>query len=166
MLVCGDFNTVPTRSGWFSYLLLPNCTSNYDCGHWYPIKLTWSSFKMFFSAPHSLLAMGKIDPLHPDLMVDPLGILRPHTKLTHQLPLVIIFPKNRKGMQKNRERHTENYFTLWAMQVSAYSSFARMGGSLIAEQQRRTMDPTSNEPLFTNCTRDFIGTLDYIFYTG
>ncbi|CAH8269060.1 unnamed protein product [Arabidopsis lyrata] len=89
------------------------------------------------SAPHTLLAMGKVDPLHPDLMVDPLGILRPHTKLTHQLPL-----------------------------VSAYSSFARMGGSVIAEQQRRRMDPASNEPLFTNCTRDFIGTLDYIFYTA
>lgn len=52
-----------------------------------------------FSAPHSLLAMGKVDPLHPDLMVDPLGILRPHTKLTHQLPLVIIFPENGKQMQ-------------------------------------------------------------------
>lgn len=89
------------------------------------------------SAPHSLLAVGKVDPMHPDLMVDPLGILRPHTKLTHQLPL-----------------------------VSAYSSFARMGGSLTAEQQRRRMDPSSNEPLFTNCTRDFIGTLDYIFYTA
>ncbi|KAF8085221.1 hypothetical protein N665_0676s0033 [Sinapis alba] len=89
------------------------------------------------SPPHSLLALGKVDPMHPDLMVDPLGILRPHTKLTHQLPL-----------------------------VSAYSSFARMGGSLTAEQQRRRMDPASNEPLFTNCTRDFIGTLDYIFYTA
>ncbi|MBA0551300.1 hypothetical protein Golob_022192, partial [Gossypium lobatum] len=40
------------------------------------------------SAPHSLLAMGKVDPLHPDLLVDPLAILRPHSKLTHQLPLV------------------------------------------------------------------------------
>lgn len=59
-----------------------------------------------------------------------------------------------------------NHPTLRAMQVSAYSSFARMGGSLTAEQQRRRMDPSSNEPLFTNCTRDFIGTLDYIFYTG
>lgn len=28
------------------------------------------------------------------------------------------------------------------------------------------MDPNTNEPLFTNCTRDFIGTLDYIFYSG
>ncbi|XWS43274.1 hypothetical protein CRYUN_Cryun16bG0089000 [Craigia yunnanensis] len=88
------------------------------------------------SAPHSLLAMGKVDPLHPDLLVDPLAILRPHSKLTHQLPL-----------------------------VSAYSSFAR-GVSLGLEQQRRRMDPTTNEPLFTNCTRDFIGTLDYIFYTA
>jgi CCR4-NOT transcription complex subunit 6 len=34
------------------------------------------------------------------------------------------------------------------------------------EHQRRRMDPATNEPLFTNCTRDFLGTLDYIFYTG
>ncbi|KAJ8448115.1 hypothetical protein Cgig2_031839 [Carnegiea gigantea] len=88
------------------------------------------------SAPHALLALGKVDPLHPDLAVDPLGILRPHTKLAHQLPL-----------------------------VSAYSSFARGIGPIL-EQQRRRMDPSTNEPLFTNCTRDFIGTHDYIFYTA
>ncbi|KAL6540434.1 Carbon catabolite repressor protein 4 1 [Orobanche minor] len=88
------------------------------------------------SAPHSLLAMGKVDPLHPDLAVDPLGILRPTAKLTHQLPL-----------------------------VSAYSSFARVGVGLGLEQRRR-MDPATNEPLFTNCTRDFIGTHDYIFYSA
>jgi hypothetical protein len=28
------------------------------------------------------------------------------------------------------------------------------------------MDPNTSEPQFTNCTRDFLGTLDYIFYTG
>lgn len=89
------------------------------------------------SAPHALLAMGKVDPLHPDLAADPLGILRPNSKLVHQLPL-----------------------------VSAYSSFARMGVGLGLEQQRRRLDPSTNEPLFTNCTRDFIGTLDYIFYTA
>ncbi|KAM5559106.1 carbon catabolite repressor protein 4 [Rosa sericea] len=89
------------------------------------------------SAPHTLLAMGKVDPSHIDLQVDPLNILRPLSKLIHQLPL-----------------------------VSAYSSFARLGVGLGLEQQRRRMDPTTNEPLFTNCTRDFIGTLDYIFYTA
>lgn len=89
------------------------------------------------SAPHALLAIGKVDPMHPDLAVDPLGILRPASKLAHQLPL-----------------------------VSAYSSFARMGVGLGLEQHRRRMDPTTNEPLFTNCTRDFIGTLDYIFYSA
>lgn len=88
------------------------------------------------SAPHSLLAMGKVEPQHPDLAVDPLGILRPHSKLAHQLPL-----------------------------VSAYSSFARGIGPAL-EQQRRRMDPSTNEPLFTNCTRDFIGTHDYIYYTA
>ncbi|KAD3068291.1 hypothetical protein R6Q59_017643 [Mikania micrantha] len=85
------------------------------------------------SAPHALLAIGKVDPLHPDLAVDPLGILRPDTKLTHTLPL-----------------------------VSAYSSFARSG----YEQQKKRVDPNTNEPLFTSCTRDFIGTLDYIFYSA
>ncbi|XP_009628616.1 carbon catabolite repressor protein 4 homolog 1-like [Nicotiana tabacum] len=89
------------------------------------------------SAPHALLAMGKVDPMHPDLAMDPLGILRPATKLMHQLPL-----------------------------VSAYSSFARMPVVLGLEQQRRRMDPSTNEPLFTNCTRDFIGTHDYIFYSA
>ncbi|KAL6986977.1 Carbon catabolite repressor protein 4 1 [Sarracenia purpurea var. burkii] len=89
------------------------------------------------SAPHALLAMGKVDPMHPDLAVDPLGILRPASKLTHQLPL-----------------------------VSAYSSFARIGVGLGLEQHRRRMDPSTNEPLFTNCTRDFIGTLDYVFYSA
>uniref|UniRef100_A0A164X6Q5 poly(A)-specific ribonuclease n=1 Tax=Daucus carota subsp. sativus TaxID=79200 RepID=A0A164X6Q5_DAUCS len=89
------------------------------------------------SAPHALLALGKVDPMHPELAVDPLNILRPATKLTHQLPL-----------------------------VSAYSSFARIGAGLGFEQQRRRMDPNTNEPLFTNCTRDFIGTLDYIFYSA
>uniref|UniRef100_A0A1D1Z1X0 poly(A)-specific ribonuclease n=1 Tax=Anthurium amnicola TaxID=1678845 RepID=A0A1D1Z1X0_9ARAE len=90
------------------------------------------------SAPHALLARGKVDQMHPDLAVDPLGILRPASKLTHQLPL-----------------------------VSAYSSFARMVGiSMSLEQQRSRMDHKTNEPLFTNCTRDFLGTLDYIFYTA
>ncbi|CAI0406493.1 unnamed protein product [Linum tenue] len=88
------------------------------------------------SAPHALLASGKVEPTHPDIVVDPLGILRPHSKLTHQLLL-----------------------------VSAYSSFVR-GVGLGVDQQRRKMDPLINEPLFTNCTRDFIGTLDYIYYTA
>lgn len=28
------------------------------------------------------------------------------------------------------------------------------------------MDLATEEPKFTNCTRDFLGTLDYIFFTG
>ncbi|CAM0146696.1 unnamed protein product [Urochloa decumbens] len=90
------------------------------------------------STSHGLLAMGKVDQMHPDLPVDPLGILRPLSKLTHQLPL-----------------------------VSAYSSFARMASvGYDLDHQRRRMDPATNEPLFTNCTRDFTGTIDYIFYTA
>lgn len=50
-------------------------------------------------------------------------------------------------------------------QVSAYSSFARTVG-LGYEQHKRRLDSSTNEPLFTKVTRDFIGSLDYIFYTG
>eukprot|EP00249_Psilotum_nudum_P020176 c27589_g1_i1 orf=780-2651(-) len=90
------------------------------------------------SAPHSLLSSGRVDPSHPELAFDPLGILRPASKLCHQLPL-----------------------------VSAYSAFAKMaGGNSGLEQQRQRIDLTTNEPLFTNCTRDFLGTLDYIFFTA
>ncbi|CAM6103432.1 unnamed protein product [Calypogeia fissa] len=85
------------------------------------------------SAPHALLATQRVEAGHPELATDPLGILRPFSKLCHQLPL-----------------------------RSAYSAFARMGG---VERQRRLIDSGSSEPLFTNCTRDFLGTLDYIFYT-
>ncbi|XP_047333891.1 carbon catabolite repressor protein 4 homolog 2-like [Impatiens glandulifera] len=89
------------------------------------------------SSTHALLATGKVDPSHPDLAVDPLGILRPSSKLTHNLPL-----------------------------VSAYSSFARPGVGPGLEQHRRRIDASTNDPLFTNCTRDFIGTVDYIFYSA
>lgn len=52
-------------------------------------------------------------------------------------------------------------------QVSAYASLGNMTGmGPTVEKQRRRMDPTTSEPQFTNCTRDFLGTLDYIFYTG
>lgn len=57
--------------------------------------------------------------------------------------------------------------TCQLLQVSAYSSFTiPVAGGISLEQQRRRMDPSTNEPLFTNCTRDFIGTVDYIFHTG
>lgn len=53
------------------------------------------------------------------------------------------------------------------VQVSAYASFGRMNGiGPTVEKQRRRMDVNTEEPQFTNCTRDFLGTLDYIFYTG
>lgn len=34
--------------------------------------------------------LNLIDPMHPELAVDPLGILRPANKLLHQLPLVSV----------------------------------------------------------------------------
>ncbi|XP_077213840.1 carbon catabolite repressor protein 4 homolog 1-like isoform X2 [Tasmannia lanceolata] len=43
--------------------------------------------------------------------------------------------------------------------VSAYSYFCRPGS------QQRCMDPSTNEPLFTNFTKRFRGTIDYIFHT-
>ncbi|KAF6151856.1 hypothetical protein GIB67_010430 [Kingdonia uniflora] len=89
------------------------------------------------SAPHTLLATGKVDQMHPDLVIDPLGILHPTNNLRHQLPL-----------------------------VSAYSSFAIPTADPGIEKQKSRMDLKTNEPFFTNCTRDFLGTVDYIFYSA
>ncbi|CAL8997363.1 unnamed protein product [Prunus brigantina] len=46
---------------------------------------------------------------------------------------------------------------------SAYACFFQSDG--IEEQQRRKMDSETMEPIFTNFTSEFTGTLDYIFFT-
>eukprot|EP00887_Chlorella_sp_A99_P001164 scaffold14.g1164.t1 len=122
MLVAGDFNTVP-GSGERLFLLMERLAH-------------------LFVAAHSLLVRGAVSPANPELSNDPLGILRPASKLQHQLPL-----------------------------ASAYGAVAAAGGGADADadhaalRQRRRLDPTSGEPRFTNITQDFRGTLDYILYT-
>ena len=91
------------------------------------------------SAAHNLLCNGRVDGAHPELATDPFGILRPPSKLQHPLPL-----------------------------VSAYTALTKQPclESDEAERQRARMDAQgTGEPIFTNCTKDFFGTLDYIFYT-
>ena len=94
------------------------------------------------SAAHCLLAGGRVEPDHPELAVDPLGILRPASKLAHGLPL-----------------------------ASAYATAAHGGPSEVSssegvERLRQRLDVGgTGEPLFTNLTRDFVGTLDYVFFT-
>lgn len=92
------------------------------------------------SAAHMLLSTGRVDPAHPEVGNDPLGILRPVAKLQHKLPL-----------------------------VSAYATAMRpdlANDPLVCERVRSRLDAATGEPLFTNYTRDFVGTLDYIFFTG
>lgn len=92
------------------------------------------------SAAHSLLATGRVDPNHPELNTDPLGILRPHAKLCHKLPLISAYTN--------------------AMRPEALS--ADVQG---VERLRKRLE-TSGEPIFSNITRDFMGTLDYLFFTA
>ena len=91
------------------------------------------------SAAHNLLTGGRVDAAHPELATDPFGILRPPSKLQHPLPL-----------------------------VSAYTALTKQPclESEAAERQRSRVDGAgTGEPIFTNCTREFFGALDYIFYT-
>ena len=47
-------------------------------------------------------------------------------------------------------------------------ALARAGPGVTAakvEAQRKALDRATSEPPFTNVTHDFVGTLDYIFYT-
>lgn len=92
------------------------------------------------SASHCLLVDGGIPVDHPELQNDPLGILRPVSKLCHQLPL-----------------------------VSAYTCLASQGPAELtprATKQKRCIDSRLHEPIFTNRTQDFTGTLDYVFFTS
>jgi hypothetical protein len=89
------------------------------------------------SAAHAMLVRGAVQPNNPELSNDPLGILRPASKLQHQLPL-----------------------------ASAYAAVAAAPDADHAMQrQKRRLDAATGEPKFTNIGRDFRGTLDYILYT-
>ena len=76
--------------------------------------------------------------------------------MKHELNLIILYLTNAL------------YWLYWyiSVQVSAYTSFARVPVVPGLAQKRRKLDPSTNEPLFTSCTRDHFGTLDYIFYSG
>jgi CCR4-NOT transcription complex subunit 6 len=89
------------------------------------------------SAAHRLLVSGAVGESSPELSNDPLGILRPASKLHHKLPL-----------------------------ASAYAAVAAApDDDHAAQRQKRRLDPATGEPRFTNITRDFKGTLDYVLYT-
>jgi CCR4-NOT transcription complex subunit 6 len=95
------------------------------------------------SAAHALLVARSVDGAHPDLANDPLGILRPSTKLAHGLPL-----------------------------ASAYAAAAAIppgggaGGPAAARLRAGVDAEGSREPRFTNAGRDFKGTLDYVLYSA
>mmetsp|Transcript_8378 Transcript_8378/g.24020 ORF Transcript_8378/g.24020 Transcript_8378/m.24020 type:complete len:578 (-) Transcript_8378:263-1996(-) len=90
------------------------------------------------SAAHQLLVNRSVDPNHPDLANDPLHINKPVSKLSHQLYL-----------------------------SSAYSAYAEAADSSPAVvDQKQRVDPTYYEPKFSNVSRDFTGTLDYILHTS
>ena len=74
------------------------------------------------SAAHTLLVRGAVPPSNPELANDPLGILRPASKLAHHLPL-----------------------------GSAYVAVAAARGEggehdHAAQRQRRRLDPLTGEP--------------------
>ncbi|KAG2423839.1 hypothetical protein HXX76_014999 [Chlamydomonas incerta] len=89
------------------------------------------------SPAHCLLVKGKIDSNMMDSANDPLHLLKDQ-KMSHSLPL------------------SSAVANLHDAPLSA-------DGRLYKQRQR--LDAKHHEPLFTNLTKDFKGTLDYIFYT-
>ncbi|GAX83499.1 hypothetical protein CEUSTIGMA_g10924.t1 [Chlamydomonas eustigma] len=89
------------------------------------------------SPAHALLTQGKVDAAAVD-SIDPLRFLKDQM-LSHKLPL-----------------------------SSAYSKMAEASNAHDAKlaKQKQRLDPKLHEPLFTNLTKDFRGTLDYILYTS
>jgi len=91
------------------------------------------------SAAHTLMVTQRIDGRHPETSNDPAQFLQPLLPVQHSLPL-----------------------------LSAYSAFLTAPSSKDhpkLNQQKARMNPRTREPLFTNYTKTYQGTLDYIFYT-
>ncbi|MEW5305480.1 MAG: hypothetical protein WDW36_008014 [Sanguina aurantia] len=91
------------------------------------------------SMAHCLLVKGRIDPaLMLETYNDPLGLVK-ESKMSHTLPLSSAYA---------------------AMADAPLSNDTRLA------KQRTRLDPRHHEPLITNVTKDFKGTLDYILYTN
>jgi CCR4-NOT transcription complex subunit 6 len=88
------------------------------------------------SPAHGLLTRGRVEPNALDAASDPLGILRDQ-RLSHQLPL------------------SSAYSMLWNQPNSDQR----------VVRQKQRLNAKTHEPAFTNFTRDFRGTLDYILFT-
>jgi CCR4-NOT transcription complex subunit 6 len=91
------------------------------------------------SPAHSLLLHGKVDHAVLDQSFDPLNFLK-EQKLVHTLPLASAYAR--------------------VMDANVSSP-----GDHRLEKQRARLCPKTHEPLFTNISKDFKGTLDYILYT-
>jgi CCR4-NOT transcription complex subunit 6 len=98
------------------------------------------------SAAHELLVKGVVNPVHPDLNIDPLGILRPPSKLQHSLPL-------------------SSAYAAISLAPPTPPDTADGEGHAMQRQLRRLHEPTG-EPQFTNYTSTFKDTLDYILYSS
>ena len=102
------------------------------------------------SAAHSLLVNGTTPPMAPELFSDPLGILKPASKLQHSLYLESAYASASIAPPSEPV-------------VSSASGGQEEDPASV--RQRRRLDPNTREPRFTNMTRDFKGTLDYILYS-
>ena len=98
------------------------------------------------SAAHELLVKGAVNPVHPDLNIDPLGILRPPSKLQHSLLL-------------------SSAYAAISLAPPTPPDTADGEGHAMQRQLRRLHEPTG-EPQFTNYTSTFKDTLDYILYSS
>ncbi|EIE19641.1 hypothetical protein COCSUDRAFT_54570 [Coccomyxa subellipsoidea C-169] len=88
------------------------------------------------SAAHTLLLKRGVDPNHPELANDPLNIFKAPSKLQHRLVLSSAYAAGHEAAADADPRH------------------------------RRRNDHKHHEPKFTNVSKDFKGTLDYIFFTS
>lgn len=142
MLVCGDFNSPPG------------------------------------SAAHQMVTRGSVDESHPERERDPMGLLV-QLKMPHDLNLRSSYSAlaSVQPSQVNDEddHHLSVFFSTLFVLILVCSFFffflawtecekQTPNESLVVEQQKR-LDPHYGEPQFTNYTREFEGTLDYIFYS-
>lgn len=122
---------------WQVYYLLNNLQAFVHDNSDIPLVLCGDFNSLPGSAPHTLLTKGYIHPFYKEILdYDPSGELQLAQRFYHTLPL-----------------------------ASAYSSYLHCINVSEAEVEKK-MNTKTGEPHFTNCSKNFQGTLDYILHTA
>lgn len=88
--------------------------------------------------------------------------------ISHLLAVSSVRAHTHKLHARHSTNQPPNCFLSQLPLISAYSNIHEANGAIDSrlQKQKQRLDQKHHEPLFTNVTKDFKGTLDYVLYTS